>query len=139
TKEMSIRSLLKKDKVEFVGTTDDPTDDLASHIALHKEGFEITVSPSFRPDKGLNLEKDEFLTWVGKLEQATNSSIETYDALLDALASRVDYFDENGCRSSDHGIDVMFYEQATKEQAAAVFQKRLLGEKLTAKEIEQYK
>ena len=66
---MSVRSLLKKDKVEFVGTTDDPTDDLASHIALHKEGFEINVSPSFRPDKGLNIERDEFLSWIEKLRK----------------------------------------------------------------------
>lgn len=139
TKDMSVRSLLKKDRVEFVGTTDDPTDDLASHIALHKEGFEITVSPSFRPDKGLNIEKVEFLSWVGKLEQSTNSIIETYDSLLNALASRVDYFDEHGCQSSDHGIEVMFYEQATKEQVAAIFLKRMQGEQLTVKEIEQYK
>jgi glucuronate isomerase len=139
TKEMSIRSLLKKDKVEFLGTTDDPTDNLESHKALHDEGFEIRVSPSFRPDKGLNLEREEFIGWLEKLGQATNSSIETYDQLLDALASRVDYFDEHGCRASDHGIDVMFFEAATKEEAAAVFQKRLNGETLSAKEIEQYK
>ena len=68
------------------------------------EGFEITVSPSFRPDKGLNLEREEFIGWLEKLGQVTNSSIETYDQLLDALASRVDYFDEHGCRASDHGI-----------------------------------
>ena len=139
TKEMSVRSLLKKDKVKFLGTTDDPTDDLASHKALKDEGFEITVSPSFRPDKGLNLEREEFIGWLEKLGQVMNSSIETYDQLLDALASRVDYFDEHGCRASDHGIDVMFFEQATKEEAAAVFQKRLNGETLSAKEIEQYK
>ena len=72
TKEMSIRSLLKKNKVEFLGTTDDPTDDLASHIELHNEGFEITVSPSFRPDKGLNIDRDDFFAWIGKLEQTTN-------------------------------------------------------------------
>ena len=70
TKDMSIRSLLKKNKVEFLGTTDDPTDDLATHIELHKEGFEINVSPSFRPDKGLNIEKDDFMAWIGKLEVA---------------------------------------------------------------------
>ncbi|WP_172370039.1 glucuronate isomerase [Sporosarcina jiandibaonis] len=139
TKDMSIRSLLKKDKVEFLGTTDDPTDDLASHKALHDEGFEITVSPSFRPDKGLNLEREEFIGWLEKLGQVTNSSIETYDQLLDALASRVDYFDEHGCRASDHGIDVMFFEEATKAEAAAIFQKRLNGEALNSKEIEQYK
>jgi len=139
TKEMSVRSLLKKDKVQFLGTTDDPTDDLVSHKALKEEGFEITVSPSFRPDKGLNLEREEFIGWLGKLGEVTNTSIETYDQFLDALASRVDYFDEHGCRASDHGIDVMFFEEATKEEAAAVFQKRLNGEALTPKEIEQYK
>ena len=43
------------------------TDDLASHIELHKEGFEINVSPSFRPDKGLNIDRDEFLSWIEKV------------------------------------------------------------------------
>src|SRR5690625_2690679 len=36
TPDLSVRSLLKKDKVEFVGTTDDPTDSLEHHIALKK-------------------------------------------------------------------------------------------------------
>lgn len=139
TKEMSVRSLLKKDKVEFLGTTDDPTDDLASHLALHEEGFEITVSPSFRPDKGINIEKDEFLEWVDKLAKAADQSIENYNDFLDAFASRVDYFDKHGCKSSDHGIDVIFYEHATKDEAAATFQKRLNGEQLTAEEIEKFK
>ncbi|MCZ2258469.1 glucuronate isomerase [Sporosarcina sp. G11-34] len=139
TKEMSVRSLLKKNKIEFVGTTDDPTDDLAAHIELHKEGFKINVSPSFRPDKGLNIEKEDFISWVEKLELATNSSIESYDSFLTALASRVEYFDEHGCRSSDHGIEKMFYEQATKYEVAAIFQKRLQGRALTKKEVEQYK
>ena len=139
TKEMSIRSLLKKDKVKFLGTTDDPTDDLASHIALAEEGFEVKVSPSFRPDKGLNIEKDEFLSWVDKLEVAANISIENYNDFMDAFAKRVDYFDANDCRSSDHGIDVMFYKEATKDEVAAIFLKRKQGEKLTASEIEQFK
>lgn len=139
TKDMSIRSLLKKDKVEFVGTTDDPTDDLATHKALHDEGFEITVSPSFRPDKGINIDRDEFPSWVEKLEQAANTSIENYDDFLTAFASRIDYFDEHGCKSSDHGIDVIFYADATKEEAAQVFNKRKQGKPLTSEEVEKFK
>jgi glucuronate isomerase len=139
TKEMSVRSLLKKDKVEFLGTTDDPTDDLASHIALDEEGFEINVSPSFRPDKGINIERDEFLEWVDKLAESANQSIENYGDFLDAFASRVDYFDKHGCKSSDHGIDVIFYKHATKEEATATFQKRLNGEQLTGEEVEKFK
>ncbi|WP_087975076.1 glucuronate isomerase [Oceanobacillus rekensis] len=137
--EFSTRSLLRNKKVEFVGTTDDPTDDLASHQALAKENQALTVSPSFRPDKGLSIENDDFLAWVGKLEQATNTTIENYRAFLDGLASRVEYFDENGCRSSDHGINVMFYEAATESEVANIFLKRLNGEILSEKEVEQFK
>ncbi|MCU9615193.1 glucuronate isomerase [Caldibacillus lycopersici] len=139
TPELKVRSILEKFKVEFVGTTDDPTDDLASHIKLKKEGFSVNVSPSFRPDKGLSIEKEDFLPWVEKLGEITNQSIGSYPAFLDALASRVNYFDELGCRSSDHGISVMFFENATKEEVSVIFQKRLNGEILSPKEVEQFK
>ncbi|WP_156291827.1 glucuronate isomerase [Oceanobacillus salinisoli] len=139
TPELSVRSLLKNKNVEFVGTTDDPVDDLKAHEDLAKEDIGFTVSPSFRPDNGLGIEKEGFLAWVEKLEQATNSSIENYDAFLDALAKRVDYFAEHGCKSSDHGINVMFYEEATKDEVASIFAKRLKGEALSEKEVEQFK
>ncbi|WP_117168057.1 glucuronate isomerase [Paraliobacillus sediminis] len=139
TPELSVRSILKKENVVFVGTTDDPTDDLQSHIQLRGEEFQTKVSPSFRPDKGLNIEKADFLDWVEKLAKATNSSIDSYNAFLDALAQRVDYFDEIGCRSSDHGINVMFYQEGTKEEVATIFQKRLNGEELSEKEVDQFR
>lgn len=137
--ELSTRALLKNKNVEFVGTTDDPTDDLEAHKALAKEDISITVSPSFRPDKGLTIENDDFLSWVEKLEKAANMSIDNYGSFLDALANRVDYFDEQGCRSSDHGINVIFYEKATKDEITAIFAKRLKGEALSKEEVEQFK
>lgn len=139
TPELSVRSILKKEQVTFVGTTDDPTDDLAAHKKLAEEGYESTVSPSFRPDKGLGIEKDEFLSWVAKLEAAAGFAIEDYAAFLKALSDRVDYFEAHGCRSSDHGISVLFYEETDKQQAGAVFRKRLDGEELSAAEIDQFK
>ncbi len=139
TPEFSTRSLLKRQKVEFLGTTDDPTDDLANHIALKEEGFEIKVSPSFRPDKGLNIERDEFLSWIEKLAEVTDLEINTFDKFIEALEKRVDFFDELGCRSSDHGIDVMFYEPAAKEEAAAIFEKRLAGGELSKTEVDKFK
>lgn len=137
--EMTARKLLTRKKVEFIGTTDDPTDDLASHIALHKEGFEINVSPSFRPDKGLNIECEEFFTWLEKLGQITDTSIESYDALLNALKNRIDFFDVHGCRSSDHSIERMFYAVTSKKAVDAIFTKRLQRQMLTEEEVEQYK
>ncbi|MDL4840360.1 glucuronate isomerase [Aquibacillus rhizosphaerae] len=139
TSDLSVRSILEKDNVVFVGTTDDPTDSLEYHTALAKEDFDCKVSPSFRPDKGLNIDTPDFLDWITKLEQAADISITNYQALLDAFAKRVDFFDELGCRSSDHGINVMFFEEATKEAVETIFEKRLNGDPLSQKEVNQYR
>lgn len=137
--EMSVRSLLKKDNVEFVGTTDDPVDDLKVHQQLKEEAFDIIVSPSFRPDVGLQIEAETFLSWLDQLRDVCNEAIETYDDFLAALDERIDYFAALGCRSSDHGINEMYYEEATEGQVAKIFHKRLAGEMITPKEIDQFK
>ncbi len=137
--ELSVRSILAKDKVELVGTTDDPTDDLAYHAKLKEEGFQTRVTPSFRPDKGLAIEKEDFLAWINKLEEVCDMSIDHYEAFLQALENRVKFFDEMGCRSSDHGINVMFYEEASKEEVTAIFEKRLTGQSLSEKEVSQFR
>ncbi|SFL78201.1 glucuronate isomerase [Salibacterium qingdaonense] len=137
--EFSARSLLKRNNVVFVGTTDDPSDDLASHKKLHDEDFDVIVSPSFRPDKGLQIEKNEFEDWLTSMETAAGFSIQTVDDLLQAFSDRIDYFDSLGCRSADHGITAMFFESALKTDAEAVFQKKREGSAIDEKEIEQYK
>ncbi|MHA6253154.1 glucuronate isomerase [Oceanobacillus sp. CAU 1775] len=138
-KKYSTRDLLEKQKVTFLGTTDDPLDDLQDHISLKEENYSINVSPSFRPDKGLKIELEDFTDWVEKLARVTNNSIDSYDKFLLAFSERVDYFDKNDCRSSDHGLDTMFYEEGTKAEVDEIFVKRLKNEKLTSKEIDQFK
>src|SRR5699024_10587630 len=139
TDDYSARALLSKKKVELVWTTDDPVYDLKDHMAIREEGIGFQVSPSFRPDQGLNIERESFMPLLVRMEEATNRSIKTYDDLLAAFEERVNFFDEQGCRSSDHGIERMFYKEATKEEVDVIFVKKLAGETLTADEIEQYK
>lgn len=136
---LSVRSILKKDKVEFLGTTDDPTDDLETHAKLAEEGFECKVAPSFRPDKGLKIEQEEFISWTAKLGKAAGISIDGYEDFLQALKIRVDHFDRKGCRASDHGIEVMFYEEAGLEEVKRIFRRRMDGESLSLKEDDQFK
>lgn len=135
--EYSVQSLLKKDKVEFIGTTDDPADPLLSHKKLQGHS-DFQVSPSFRADPAIFIEQPDYLNWIERMEQTTAMSIQSYDQLLDALENRIDWFDEMGCRSADHGISHVFFEKTTKEEAAAVFQKRKQGKTLSQKEREQY-
>lgn len=101
----SSRSLLKHFKVEMVGTTDDPCDDLAAHRQLADEGFATKVLPSFRPDKACAIQnRQAFIDYLRRLEASSAIRITDIASLLEALQQRVNYFHENGCRLSDHGF-----------------------------------
>ena len=60
------------------------------------------------------------------------------ESLLDALVERLEYFHARGCKASDHGLDYVPFQNYTVEQADAVYQKGLKGEKLTTEEIEGF-
>ncbi|QKS72501.1 glucuronate isomerase [Paenalkalicoccus suaedae] len=137
--ELSARRMLEMQRVEFVGTTDDPTDDLSYHRKLQEEGYAVTVAPSFRPDVGLAIEADTFIDWIERLAKASGVTINTYHDLLAALENRVAFFSESGCKASDHGINEMVYEQATEEEVATIFDARLKGASLTESDVRKFK
>ncbi|MDQ8735851.1 glucuronate isomerase [Paenibacillus sp. LHD-38] len=140
TGQFKARDLIKMSNVEVICTTDDPVDTLEYHIAIKElEDFNVQVLPSFRPDKALEINRATFLDWVGKLGEAASARIDSYDALLDALAARVKFFDEVGCKVSDHALDYVAYAETTKAAAAAVFAKALNGETVSLEEEKQYK
>lgn len=134
-----VQNIFKKFDVRFVGTTDDPTDSLKYHQKYAKAGAKTVMAPSFRPDKGIHIEKPEFRGWVEKLSKAADMPVETYQDFLDALSARMDFFHENGCRIADCGIETPPFTSHAKEQAAEAFKKGLAGEPLSRQETEQYK
>src|SRR5699024_5679072 len=116
------RSILKNLNVEFLGTTDDPADDLKYHRLLAEdETFNVKVSPSFRPDKALAIDADDYGEWLGKLESSAGMKVDGYRKFLEALDARLEHFDAHGCRASDHGINEMFYEETSFDEAAEIF------------------
>jgi glucuronate isomerase len=105
TTSLSTKGLLQKFKVELVGTTDDPCDDLEHHRAIATSGAAISVAPTFRPDKALQIaDKQAFIAYLHKLETASGITILSFKSLVDALQKRVDFFHQNGCRIADHGL-----------------------------------
>jgi glucuronate isomerase len=101
----STQSLLNSYKVELVGTTDDPCDDLSFHKKIKESSFKAQVLPTFRPDKIFNIgDRANFLKYIVQLEKAAGISILNISDLLAALEKRVNYFHKHGCRISDHGL-----------------------------------
>ncbi|MCC9137239.1 glucuronate isomerase [Pontibacter silvestris] len=139
TDEFSVRSILRKMKVNVICTTDDPIDSLEHHQKIKADGFETRVLPTFRPDKAMAIENDGYLAYLQKLEQASGISIGNFQQLLDALKQRHDFFHAQGGRLSDHGLETIYAEDYTDEEIKNIFDKALNKQHLSQAEILKFK
>ncbi|MBM3401370.1 MAG: glucuronate isomerase [Bacteroidetes bacterium] len=138
--EFSIRRLIEKMNVESIGTTDDPLDDLLFHQKIKTDEFSVIVRPSFRPDKAMNADNiPELHSYIKKLSSVYGQEINTFGHYLQALKSRHDYFAENGCLVSDHGLEQLGYEEYTDAEVEQIFNKILNQEVLSTLEILKFK
>ena len=139
-KTMSARSIMKDSNVELICTTDDPIDDLKYHIAIKEdETFDIKVLPTWRPDKAIAIEKVDFVDYIAKLSEVSEIEINSFDTWKQAITKRIEFFNEVGCRISDHGLLYIPYVEADEKTVDEIFKKRLDGEILTENEELQYK
>ena len=137
-KSMSARSLILSSNVAMIGTTDDPCSDLYYHKKLREEDFSVKVCPSFRPDPALNIHKAGFTDYIKKLTDTVGFQIETVDDVKRAISERIKFFDENGCRAADHGLDYVMYREADKNELDAILKSALSGGEITKEQSEKY-
>ncbi len=139
TRQFTVRSLLKKMKVEVVCTTDDPTDTLEFHKKL-KGAFEISIFPTWRPDNIVKTEDPvKFKAYIGKLENASGIAIKNFSTLIEALDDRHKFFHKMGTKASDHGLDRFYFASFTASEVDKIFKKLLKGEMISDEEAEKYK
>ncbi len=138
--DMSARGLIRKANVAFIGTTDDPIDSLEWHEKIAADPtIDVVVGPSYRPDKAVNIHKAGWHEYMAALAKSVGKeSLPTMQDVLDALLERLEHFKAHGCKASDHGLDYVPFVNYTVEQADAVYQKALKGEKLSVEEVEGY-
>ena len=138
--DMTARGLMRRYNVETVCTTDDPVDSLEYHKQVRDSGFEIKMLPTWRPDKALAVENPaEFRAYVEKLAEVSGVSITKFRDMVDALQKRHDFFEEMGCRLSDHGIEEFYAADYTDAEIEAIFDKVYGGKHLSGEEIDKFK
>lgn len=138
--DMSVRGIIRQSNVAMVGTTDDPTSDLAWHKRIAEDPtISTVVAPSFRPDKALNLEKPGWADFLTELGRVSGAAITDLDSLEAALGQRMKAFDGAGCRAADHGLDYVPFRPASREQVDVILKKALAGQPVTVEETEQFK
>lgn len=138
TPEYSCQSLIKKMNVEVICTTEDPIDSLDHHTTIKNSDFDTTVSTAFRPDKAIVISSETYLEYIEKLSTVSKVTINSYKALCDALLVRLDYFEENGCTLSDHGLSYVPFRTFTDAEIEIIFQKRVAKKQLSLEEDEKF-
>ena len=126
--EFRAQELIKRSNVEIICTTDDPADSLEYHEQL--KGFSTKILPTFRPDKAVNIEQPTFIPYINAV------GIKTYKELTSWLVDRIKFFDDHGCRLSDHALEYVPYGEGDAE---AIFDKFMAGEALSKDEVDAFK
>ena len=112
--EFSARNLMLHYNVEAVCTTDDPVDSLEYHKQVRESGFKVKVLPTWRPDMAMTVENPAaYHDYIDKLAKVSGVSINCFDDIVKALLVRHKYFEQMGCRLSDHGMEEFYADDFT--------------------------
>jgi len=140
TKEYSIQGLIKRMNVKVICTTDDPIDNLEFHQKIAKDGAVAKILPAFRPDKAMAADDvASFNAYINKVGEVTNTDINSLDSYLKALKQRHDYFADNGCSVSDHGLEQIYAEDYTDAEVAVIFEKIRANKEISHTDVLKFK
>ena len=120
----STQNLLKKVNAELVCTTEDPIDSLEYHQKFANNSVGIKMSTAFRPDKAILIANDGYNAYLDTLGDLSGLAINTYADLQTALRKRIEFFNANGCKLSDHGLNQIDFEEFTENEVSAIFKKK---------------
>ncbi len=137
--EMKPQRLLKEMNVKIMCTTDEPTSTLEYHQQAAKEIDGVRILPTWRPDKAMNIEKKDWKIFVNQMGERYDQDMLNLDGFMKSLQKSHDFFNENGCKASDHGLLEPISYQVEEDRAAAIYEKAYNGGKLTDNEIRDFK
>ena len=126
--EFRAQELIKRSGVEVICTTDDPADTLEYHEQL--KDFSTKILPTMRPDKLMNIDQATFKPYLEQTGLTSYKEIEAW------IIERIKFFNDHGCRLSDHALEYVPYAEGNPEE---VFNKFMSGKALDKAEIDAYK
>ena len=127
------QKLIEQSNVKYVFTTNEIFDDLTTFEKIAKKGYKFQVIPAFRADKIMNIDAENYRSFVAKLGE-----IKDIDALENAIEERLQAFIKVGTRASDIALESV-YPVAEKADASKVFAKAMAGETVTEAETKIFK
>lgn len=140
TPGFSVRNLIRMANVHTICTTDDPVDSLEHHRSIRESGYEVKVLPAWRPDRAMNVEDPEaFTAYVDLLAEVSDTDIRSFGDFMEALDKRHQFFHDQGCRLSDHGLETAYADDFEEGEIETIFTIVRDGGRLSLDEIRKFK
>lgn len=115
-------SMLERQNVKALCTTDDPADTLEWHKKIREDdSIPFQVLPTFRPDKYLDMEAPDFSANAKRLGDSVGISVNDLPSLKEALHLALERFAALGCRVSDHSFSRFRYSPGTAQAELLCF------------------
>lgn len=122
------RALFDQFDIEVLTTTDAASDSLEHHQTIRAADWDGRVVPCFRPDATFKIAQSGWRNEINRLADASGATIDSYDAFIQALEDRREYFKEMGATSTDHGVEHPRTHRLSDGTAERIFQRALAGE-----------
>lgn len=129
------RALMDQFNIEFIATTDEPTDDLAEHekiAAMADFSARHRVVPTFRPDKFLEPARADWNARVDKLAEVSGIDTSTLAGYTAAMENRRAYFKSKGAVSTDHSHADLIADYLEASEAERIYARARAGEATVA-------
>ena len=77
--------------------------------------------------------------YIAKLADVCGFEIDGLESMKRAIDSRIQHFHQCGCKASDHGLDYVFYREASDEDVDAILKIALRGQAVNLEQAEKVK
>jgi glucuronate isomerase len=114
---------------------------LKHHRKIRADGrLKTKVYPTFRPDRALAVDQPApWNAWVDKLAAVSGVECNSFANFITALQNRLDFFHDNGCRLSDHGLSHCYPDDCTEAIAAKVFADARAGKQASPADADKFR
>lgn len=121
------RALFDRFGIELLATTDGALDTLEQHDLIRQSQWGGRVIPTFRPDSVINPGHRKFVEDVRRLGEITGEDTADFNAYLEALRKRRQFFRQAGATATDHDVPDLHTGWLDKDERVSLFSGALKG------------
>ena len=136
--EFRPRRIVDRFNIEFLATTEAPTDTLDFHRRIKQSDWSGRVVTSYRPDCVIDAQHHKFRASLARFAELTGEDVYCWDGYLNAHRKRRADFIQMGATATDHGHPSAQTADLDEQACRALFQ-RIVSQQFSTQDAELFR